>query len=62
MKKRCVHYWVISPPQGPTSVGICHVCGESREFPNVLQYDQESKGWGGKQTETSKQRDLQPVT
>ncbi len=61
MKKRCVHYWVISPPQGPTSVGVCQTCGESRDFPNAIQYETESKAWGGKQTEASQQRDLQPV-
>lgn len=31
----CVHHWVIDPPNGPTSVGVCKNCGEEREFPNA---------------------------
>ena len=28
----CTHYWVIGPPEGPTSTGICRLCGAKREF------------------------------
>lgn len=30
----CPHYWVIRPPEGPTSIGICRLCGAKREFEN----------------------------
>lgn len=30
----CSHYWLISPPSGPTSKGRCKICGAEREFKN----------------------------
>ncbi len=33
----CVHQWSIEPPNGPTSNGVCGVCGESREFKNSYE-------------------------
>ena len=33
----CEHFWMIESPNGPTSTGICQVCGESREFVNYLE-------------------------
>jgi hypothetical protein len=33
----CVHQWNIEPPKGPTSNGVCGVCGESREFQNSYE-------------------------
>ncbi len=30
----CPHYWVIESANGPTSHGICKICGEKREFRN----------------------------
>ena len=31
---KCAHHWLIEPPQGPTSIGVCKICGEKREFEN----------------------------
>lgn len=31
------HYWKIEPAEGPTSRGICKLCGEEREFLNSVQ-------------------------
>ena len=31
----CQHHWVIDPPKGPVSKGVCRGCGEEREFPNA---------------------------
>ena len=31
---KCHHYWVIESPKGPTSRGVCKLCGEEREFSN----------------------------
>lgn len=28
------HHFVIEPPDGPVSVGVCKRCGERREFRN----------------------------
>lgn len=33
---RCRHYWVIESPHGPTSRGVCRLCGEEKEFPNFM--------------------------
>ena len=30
----CQHYWLIEPPTGPTSDGVCRLCGEKRTFDN----------------------------
>jgi len=32
----CNHHWVIESPNGPTSVGVCKLCGVGREFRNSL--------------------------
>ena len=28
----CVHHWLIGPPVGETSSGVCKLCGETRQF------------------------------
>ena len=33
----CRHYWVIDPPVGPTSRGVCHLCGAERQFSNHIK-------------------------
>ena len=30
----CRHYWVVEPPAGETSGGVCKLCGATRSFPN----------------------------
>jgi len=30
----CRHHWLIESPQGPTSMGICKLCGSQKEFRN----------------------------
>lgn len=30
----CCHHWVIDRPLGPTSRGICKVCGAEKRFQN----------------------------
>ena len=37
----CMHHWVIDSPNGPTSVGVCKVCGERSEFRNSMP----GSGW-----------------
>ncbi|HXH20523.1 MAG TPA: hypothetical protein VNN10_00730 [Dehalococcoidia bacterium] len=32
--ERCRHRWVIAAPNGPTSEGVCRLCGARREFRN----------------------------
>ncbi len=32
----CVHYWIIEPPEGATSTGVCKLCGAKEEFLNVI--------------------------
>ncbi len=33
----CRHYWVIDSAGGPTSKGVCRVCGVQRQFKNYLE-------------------------
>lgn len=35
-KGTCQHYWLIEPPNGPTSRGLCKLCGEVKVFDNML--------------------------
>ena len=32
----CKHHWLIEPPNGRTSMGVCKICGATREFDNQL--------------------------
>ncbi|MFO8009882.1 MAG: hypothetical protein R6U89_03620 [Dehalococcoidia bacterium] len=34
----CVHHWLIEPPEGPVSKGVCLKCGEVKEFNNYLPF------------------------
>jgi len=36
--KECVHYWLIEPPEGPVSMGVCRLCGARQEFKNFSPY------------------------
>lgn len=40
--QECAHHWVIQPAMGPSSQGICQICGESRDFQNYV----EAASWG----------------
>ncbi|MCH7800956.1 MAG: hypothetical protein IIC24_05350 [Chloroflexi bacterium] len=37
----CMHHWVIDQPNGPTSEGVCKICGMTQEFKNSIQ----GSGW-----------------
>lgn len=32
----CRHYWIIDSPKGPTSRGVCKLCGAEKEFQNFM--------------------------
>lgn len=36
LRSKCVHYWIIEPPAGPTSMGRCRGCGKRKQFANVM--------------------------
>jgi hypothetical protein len=38
----CRHHWVIEPPIGPVSRGVCQVCEAVREFKNYI----DAAPWG----------------
>ena len=42
--EQCVHFWVIAPPNGPTSQGICKLCGKRQEFRNSVSSSAWNKG------------------
>ena len=44
----CAHHWVIEPNDHPTSLGVCRLCKEVREFNNFIERDQ----WQGKEALT----------
>ncbi len=33
----CRHVWIIEMPQGPTSKGVCEICGIEKEFLNYIE-------------------------
>jgi len=33
-RDKCRHYWIIESPSGPTSKGVCKLCGAEKEFHN----------------------------
>ena len=35
-ESQCQHHWVIEVANGPTSMGKCKFCGESKEFYNAF--------------------------
>lgn len=35
-RAHCRHYWLIESPQGPTSMGMCKLCGARKEFSNSV--------------------------
>jgi len=35
----CRHHWKIEEAQGPTSRGVCKLCGVEREFLNTIPED-----------------------
>jgi len=40
----CKHFWKISGQDGPTSKGVCHNCGATKEFMNSLPGQHPPKG------------------
>ena len=41
----CPHHWLIEPPGGPTSKGVCRICGEERAFENY-HFSSTVRQWG----------------
>lgn len=33
-ENQCAHHWIIDPPNGSVSKGVCIKCGAKKEFPN----------------------------
>lgn len=38
---QCSHHWLIDAADGPTSRGVCRLCGAEQQFKNYL----ENTGW-----------------
>jgi len=34
LDEECIHHWIIDPPDGPVSKGVCKICGAEEEFDN----------------------------
>ena len=41
----CVHHWAIEAGGQPYSVGVCKLCGETREFENFIVRDDTGYSW-----------------
>lgn len=42
-EEKCPHHWIIAPASGPTSKGVCRLCGRERDgFKNYT----EGSPWG----------------
>lgn len=57
----CRHHWLIESPDGPTSLGVCRICGLEREFDNNFeQYAVDNNGhaYRGIQTAVSQPQDV----
>lgn len=35
-ESECQHHWIIDTPNGPTSNGVCRLCGAKRDFQNCM--------------------------
>ena len=33
----CSHHWLLSAPAGDSTVGVCKLCGETRQFNDAYQ-------------------------
>ncbi len=51
----CQHHWLIQAADGPTSAGVCRICGEARDFKNYI----ETATWGD--TRLTNRQDLVPA-
>ena len=54
-----VHYWIIKTADGPTSMGRCKTCGESREFKNFVSGMDWSLNSAGANIEQQRQRNAE---
>ena len=45
MTEACAHHWVYERPDGPTSKGVCKVCGIEAEHWNTLDHGGAGYGW-----------------
>ncbi len=52
----CSHHWLIQAADGPTSGGMCRICGEIREFKNYV----ETASWGDTRLMPSSQAPVRP--
>lgn len=58
---RCIHHWVIDPPDGPVSNGKCIKCGAEGLFPNEVMLKAEWKDldeMGTKRRKENRERKL----
>jgi len=42
MRNNCVHQFIIPPPNGTSSVGVCELCGFKRK---MFNYQEEQKSY-----------------
>lgn len=56
-KVKCIHYWIIESPHGPTSIGVCKLCGATSKFQNYLPFP----SWEGKVTKLPEGDELSDI-
>jgi hypothetical protein len=52
--QQCSHHWVIQDGDGPTSAGVCRLCGELKQFKNYL----EASHWGDEKAKNDSRTSL----
>ena len=53
-ESECKHHWMIETPNGPTSQGLCKICGERAEFRNSMP----GSGWDRGNTQAKRARQV----
>ncbi len=57
----CRHHWLIETPDGPTSLGVCRICGLERKFDNNFEHyvvDNNGHAYRGTQTVVSQPQEV----
>jgi hypothetical protein len=55
----CTHHWILSAPNGPTSLGVCKYCEETKRFFNT---DQEGHAWSRRPPKVVPSKRPKPTT
>ena len=52
--EECSHHWVIQDGDGPTSAGVCRLCGKLKQFKNYM----DASHWGDDKSKSDSNANL----